>query len=221
MVEGSGSGDRSETHQSGLRKVEYIDILQSYYLDLSTLLQILSRQKRSGTLSVEQLHVPAFRGNVSVSIEIEYGVVRSCQIMQRQTVVAHGQVAIQVLASLQSVEWRWSSVTSPQSTPSHEPSPSPGRSSAPQTLFEERPTQPLPRNQEPLSIPRQTFLAQDPKILSQLSRQHRRVLALIDGNRTHEQIASILAISAADLPRYTSDLEQWGLISSRPSRDSR
>ncbi len=199
----------SQTDQLDSRKVESIGPLQSYYLDLSTLLQILSRQKRSGRLSVDNIHVPSFKGNVSVVIEIEHGVVRNCQVMQRRVVVATGQSAIQVLMTLQPGEWHWSSASVP-----------PGQSSALQPSSVERTTQPLSYKPAPTAIPRQTSLAQDPKILNRLSRQHRRVLALIDGNRTPSQMASILAMSTAELSRHISDLEQWGLVSQRVVREN-
>jgi hypothetical protein len=178
--------------------------LQSYYLDLSTLLQIMSRQKRSGTLTIEHIHLPNVRGQVSVSVEIEQGVIRSCQITQKRTLIAAGQPAIQVLLPLQALEWHWSPLLSSKGTQGDAPAPS--------TVAAEQSIQLSPSKREPVFIPQQTVLAQDTRVLKQLSRQHRRVLSLIDGNRTPAQIADLLTISIADFSHYVRDLEHWGLI---------
>ncbi len=169
--------------------------VRTYFLDMSTLITILARQKRSGMLQADSVHIPGIRGNVLVSLVIADGAIQSCHIIQKQQKILEGEQAYSALLALPALEWRWQPLASP-------PAPSPGRDLV-------APSGSANRN------PRQTVGALDGSVLQQLSRNHRRVLSLCDGTRSFDKIATMLFMSPRDLSIYIRDLEQWGLIQFR------
>ena len=172
---------------------------QTYFLDLSTLFSILSRQKRSGNLWTKPTRLPTLKENMSILIYIDSGVLQRCQLIHREKVFLEGEQAYQIALSLPALEWHWRTLAvsqKPQSplTPS---------SSSPSLQFSSR---------EASLLPTRTPKAQDPQILHQLSRQYVHILSLCDGTRSLQRIAAMLTLSPHILLAALQELEGWGLI---------
>lgn len=177
--------------------------MEAYLLDLRTLLQILVRQKQSGMLYAEDLRLPGSRRTLQARLELLQGKIQSCVLRAQgeATSVAEGSTALQVLYELGTLEWFW--------TPSFS-------SSAAEDEFAAFSTTSSPArspfiNSESL-LPRRTARA-DSTMLASLSRIHRRVLAMVDGERSVSKIASVLAMTDQQgLLRVLNELHAWGLI---------
>ena len=170
---------------------------RTYFLEMPTLIAILARQRRSGIIQADSVHIPGIRGSVFVSLAIVDGAVQSCHIVQKQQKILEGAQAYSALQGIPALEWQWQPLASP---PAHSPpqvAPERGSVAA---------SRPATRTAQ------QTSSAQDSSILQQLSRNHRRVLSLCDGTRSLDKIATMLFISPQNLSVYIRDLEQWGLI---------
>ncbi len=185
-----------------LIEIMYTNNVQTYFLNLATLLVILSRQKRSGTLQADHVHMPNIRSVVSISIVIEHGVVRDCRFFPKQKNILDGEPAYRAALTLQAVEWHW------------HPLPISLRPLLP-SQHDSSSLSMLSHRKERVDFPQQTARAQDRNLLQQLSRQHRRVLSLCDGNRSLQKIATVLTIAPQALSTYIHDLEKWGLIQLR------
>lgn len=180
--------------------------MQTYFLDIATLLTILSRQKRSGILQAASVHIPNVRGSVSVSLVIEHGVAQTCQLMQKQKVILDGEQAYQAILALSVIEWEWQPLPTPQ---------------RPLSPVQRSPSPPADaRSRKNADFPQQTVSARDRTILQQLSRQHRKVSSLCDGTRSLNKIATMLLVSPQDLIPYIRDLENWRLVQFRSPRAS-
>jgi hypothetical protein len=181
-----------------------------YFLDVSTLITILARQKRSGTLQADSVHIPSIRGNVLVSLVIADGTVQSCYVVQKRQKILEGEQAYSALLALPALEWQWRPLVSLPAPP--QPDRGLAASSDPVNSQQGAPVASSgPANKNP----QQTVGALDSSILQQLSRYHRRVLSLCDGTRSFDKIATMLFMSPKDLSIYIRDLEQWGLVQFR------
>jgi hypothetical protein len=172
----------------------YITSVQRYFLDSVTLLAILSRQKRSGTLSADHVHIPAVGGDISISIVVEHGVVRDCQIMRKQKVILQGKNAYLVIKTLSALEWSWS------------PLPASPISLSPSLLVAS------PTEKSGTDYPQQRAGVQNRDLLQRLPHRHRQVLSLCDGTRSLDKIAAMLNISPQALSLLIDDLKRWGCI---------
>lgn len=186
--------------------------VQTYFLDMSTLITILARQKRSGMLQADSVHIPSIRGNALVSLVIADGTVQSCCVVQKRQKILEGEQAYSALLALPALEWQWRPLVSLPAPPPPQPDRGLAASSGPANSQQSAPVVSSgPANKNP----QQTVGVLDSFVLQQLSRYHRRVLSLCDGTRSFDKIATMLFMSPKDLSIYIQDLEQWGLIQFR------
>lgn len=164
--------------------------METYLLDLTTLLQILARQKQSGVLQAEDVRLPGSRQATRAYLVLVQGKIESCTLFPKTGtgIIAEGATALHILYELGALEWRWTpnlphiALTEEQRT-----APSTGR------------------------LPRRTAYAETAAFT--LPRNHKRVLALIDGKRPIDKIASVLAFTNRhELLKVLSELHAWGLI---------
>jgi hypothetical protein len=164
--------------------------MQSYPLDLATILYLL--QGQSGRLHAILEEVPGIREPCQATITLVEGKVASCFLETRRgALVSQGDRAFNLLIGLGTVDWLWE--------PGFETaSPTPRRSSTGALSS-------IPRRREPLR--------QD--MLEACSRLQRRVLGLVDGRRTIQEIATLLAVPPTEFERLQAvlrELQTMGLI---------
>ncbi len=165
--------------------------MQSYPLDLATILYIL--QGQSGRLQALLQELPGTREPCQVSIVLFDGKVASCSLETRRGVlVAQGAQVLNLLTGLGTIDWLWE----PGLTPAAQlpTKPTTGTLSS------------IPRRREPLR----------PESLVACNRIQRRVLGLVDGRRTTHEIATLLAVPPTELERLRAvlrELQGMGLIS--------
>lgn len=180
--------------------------MQAFQIDLKTLLHIFARQKQHGLLqaaiSSEKLHCPGARQLLHASLLLDKGAVQTCTIAyKRGEQVAEGQEALQLLLGAGVVEWQWKAHTLPLLDLSLQKIP--GQQAI------------TPANLRPslsaTSIPCRTLRSEE--VLPTLSRAYRKILALVDGQRSIHKLADILALRDEDVMRALQTLQSWGLIS--------
>jgi hypothetical protein len=164
--------------------------VQSYPLDLATILYVL--QGQSGHLQASLNGLPGIGEPCQVRMVLTNGKVTTCTLETRRgALVAQGQRVLDLLAGLGAMDWLWA----------------PGAGTPAQTP--RRTTSilsPIPRKREPLNQ----------QALWACSRTQRRVLGLIDGRRSLQEIAALLAVPPTDLERFRAvcyELQDLGLIS--------
>jgi hypothetical protein len=185
--------------------------MQSYFLDLATLLQILSRQKQSGVLQAENIRLPGIKQSAGARLILEQGNIRSCTLslkmgtlsMPAETNIAEGSKAMQMLYELETLEWRWTAASSlttqkMQITRAKEKPPVPPVEFSPLAMRE-------------FSIPRRTA-GFETTMLDTLPRNYRRILALVDGKRPVSKIAAMLAMPEEELRKTCNALRSLRLI---------
>ena len=91
---------------------------RTYFLEMPTLIAILARQRRSGIIQADSVHIPGIRGSVFVSLAIVDGAVQSCHIVQKQQKILEGAQAYSALQGIPALEWQWQPLASP---PAHSP----------------------------------------------------------------------------------------------------
>ena len=174
--------------------------METYLLDLTTLLQILTRQKQSGVLQAEEVRLPASRQTAQAHLVLVQGKVQSCTLFRKTgtSIIAEGSRALEMLYELGALEWRWTAEP-PQRILAEEQWPEPSVGGLPSS------------SEEPL-LPRRTVYAGTAD-LHLLPRNYRRVLALVDGKRPVDKIISMLGFTdQQELLRILSELQAWGLI---------
>jgi hypothetical protein len=164
--------------------------MQSYPLDLATILYIL--QGQSGRLQAILEEVPGVKEPCQATLMLLDGKVASCFLETRRgALIGQGERAFNLLTGLGTLDWLW------------EPGfatalPAPARSLT-------GALSPIPYRREPL---RQ-------EALDVCSRLQRRVLGLVDGRRTIQEIATLLAVPPTELERLRAvlrELQTMGLI---------
>ena len=169
-----------------------------YLLDLTTLIQILSRQQQSGELLASRVYISEVNELCQAHLDLIDGTIRSCVIRTiTGTVLAQGDNAVVVLSNLV-LKWNWTVYqTEPlaSQTPRLQPQ-SQSRSSQDNAFV-------IPYKAERINLTE----------LNALSRTHRKVFGLIDGTRSTKRIAELLSSSErAELPTILRDLRAKGLI---------
>src|SRR6476620_10887313 len=81
--------------------------MQSYFLDITTLLQLVSRQKRYGVLQANDVHLPRMRKSIQAQIILENGLVRSCKLLSKGQILAEDSQALHFLNDAGALEWNW------------------------------------------------------------------------------------------------------------------
>jgi hypothetical protein len=171
---------------------------QTYFLDFPTLFSILSRQKRSGQLWTNPTRVAPYRELISISLQIDTGILQNCWLMQGDSILLEGEQAYKIVMKLPPLEWYWRVYSASM------------QSTAPLPK-----TDPLPaeaHHNENRANPVRTQRAQGRYIQQNLSRQYMHVLSLCDGTRSVERIAVILRMPLPDLLHILNEFERAGLI---------
>lgn len=171
--------------------------MQSYFLDITTLLQIVSRQKRYGVLQAKDVPLPRMRKSIQAQIILENGLVRSCKLLSKGQILAEDSQALHFLNDVGALEWSW--VTKTEEIE---------RTNEKTSLVLQR----SPVQEDASSIPRRTLVVDNAR-LDELSRNHRRVLSIIDGSRSVSRIYSVLSFTdPQELLSILRDLTDRGLI---------
>ncbi len=159
--------------------------MQSYPLDLATILYLLSQQRQSGQLQAELEEVPGSREPCLARLVLVDGKVVSCLLTTRRGVeLARGERALRILNQLGVIEWIWQTGAEEMTQPASSP--------------ELRGLSAIPRRLVPLS----------PQILQRCSRVQRRVLSLVDGRRTIGDIATVLAVPSGEIDSLMAVLHE-------------
>ncbi len=169
-----------------------------YLLDLTTLIQILSRQQQNGELLASRVYIPGMNELCQAHLDLVDGTIRSCVIRTvAGSVLAQGDNAVVVLSNLV-LKWNWTvHQTEPLASQTPRPQPQSQSQSSRNDAFE------VPYKAERISLTE----------LNALSRTHRKVFGLIDGTRSTKRIAELLSSSErAELPTILRDLRTKGMI---------
>lgn len=165
--------------------------MQSYPLDLATMLYNLRGQRGRLTATVER--VGSLREPCQVVLDLAQGKVTHAALLTgRGALVAEGQQALDLLGELGTIDWRWEPASVAGLT---------GRLGF------------APRNPL-LAIPHR-HASFSPSSLYACSRLQRRVLGLVDGRRTVADIATLLSVPATELEylqAILNELVNMGLI---------
>lgn len=161
-------------------------------MDLETISSILQQRQESGTLSANLQRVPSLRGSVQAILTLSRGKLVTCSIYNIENrVLMEGEQALTALSRVGTVAWAWSEgVDQAQSS---------SGAILPQT------SSPIPRR----------LVHIEPQVLNTWPRNYRRILVLIDGERSIEKIAEILALSSEGVQEMTvilRELRQKGVI---------
>lgn len=167
-----------------------------YLLDLTTLIQILSRQQQSGELLASRVYIPGMNELCQAHLDLVDGTIRSCVLRTvAGSVLAQGDNAVVVLSNLV-LKWNWT-VHQTEPLASQTPRPQSQSQSGQNDAFE------VPYKAERINLTE----------LNALSRTHRKVFGLIDGTRSTKRIAEFLSSSErAELPTILRDLRTKGMI---------
>jgi hypothetical protein len=179
--------------------------MQTYILDLETLLSLLEEVGQNGTLSTElPSGVPGFKEYCRARIDLQEGKIVLCQIEGRNgRVLASQRQALQLVSNLGSREWQLVEAPSLKLL-----------SSSPV----DRSSGSMRSVQVPLSslVPRRVPRI-DQQTLNRLPRRHRQVLSLIDGRRSIERIATLFRSSAdgqslRQVEEIVQELQAMGMV---------
>ncbi len=174
--------------------------MQSYLLDLPTLLQILARQRHSGALLSRGVHLRGFKQEATIRIDILEGHLARCVVSDSQSghILADGNKAYLAVVGIGAVEWQWHTMVAPQVL----------QTRALPSLSQRR----LVEKQSFATIvPWRTGVIR-PDILGQLPRYQKHVLQMVDGVRSAEKIATLLLIEPEEIVKILRELQQMKLI---------
>ena len=181
--------------------------MQSYPLDLKTLLHLLSRKKQSGQLYARQVKIAHVKEPLQAHLSLLNGEVQLCLLLTMSSdVYLSDTQAFQMLMQAGIIEWQWheGNPTSPSKPAATQPPPPPSQ------------TQEAPRNQQELplqgsSTPKRVMATNE--VFNALSRSERKMLLLMDGSRTVYDIAGMLSANEREeLSKVLSELYRKGLI---------
>lgn len=167
-----------------------------YYLDFATIIQLLKEFRRSGVLQTElPASVANTQGKCLMQLELLRGeITGSLLVLDDGGVIATDEKVLRQVKGLGPLEWTFSPVKE-----SHT-----GLIKEPEKIL---PSVPLSVPDVPLSSSKQPYsfiillipyrlATVDQSILNRLTRQQRRVLALVDGRRNISQIVALLFSTA-------------------------
>ncbi len=166
-----------------------------YLLDLTTLMQMLSRQQQTGELLASRVRFPGMNELCQAHLDLVEGTIHSCVIRTMTGIVlAEGDDAVAVLATL-ILKWNWAV---------HQTEPLTSQISHPRSYS---------NTQDDVYLTLYKAEQINYTELNALSRTHRKVFGLIDGIRSPQRIAEFLSSSErANLPTILHDLRSKGLI---------
>ena len=169
-----------------------------YYLDFATIIQLLKEFRRSGVL---QATLPAGVGNTQekclMQLELLHGEINDCLlILDSGRIIVADEKVLRQVKGVGPLEWTFSPLREAYTSPLSEADNV--LSSTPLSV----PDVPSPTSMQPYSfiillVPYRLATV-DQSILNRLTRQQRRVLALVDGRRNINQIVTLL-FSAANM----------------------
>lgn len=170
-----------------------------YTIDLTTMLQLLHEFGKSGTL---QAHLPmgvsGFKDDCYAAISVTCGDLTACHIKSSAgRIVLPNEQALQYLYSVGRLHWVFSE-----------------RQEDPPSLSANFTQISTLSDTIPALLPRRTAEAAQMDI-SLWPRNHKRVFVLIDGTRTLEKIAAMLALypqGVAEIQTILRDLQAAGLV---------
>ncbi len=181
--------------------------MQTYILDLETLLSLLEEAGQNGSLFTElPSGISGFKEYCRARIDLQEGKIVFCQIEGRNgRILASKRQALQLVSNLGSREWHLVEA------------PSPPRALSPSPVDRSSPSR---RSLQASSLVPQRVPLIDQYALSRLPRRHRQVLSLIDGTRSIERIAALLHSSTDGNPiqqveEIVQELEVLGMITIR------
>ncbi len=203
--------------------------MQTFSIDLNSLLRSFSATLQSGELVATQVHLTKQRDLCDVQLVFARGTLTSAIITNKKgKKVAEGNKAVELLTKQGALDWNWTpsatvntaplyssplSFSSLSSVPLSEFSPAyPNTSSHSSYLSGKVPHSDTLIADFEEAIP---HLAIDMKQIDiqQLPRHQRRTLVLIDGHRNLHKIAQLLSPSErADLPKILQELQNRGMI---------
>ncbi len=175
--------------------------MQSYPLDLTTILYLLDQQQQSGLLRATLAGLPGTRETCLAQLQLARGKVTSCVVETYSgRLYAEGRRALSLLAQLGTIEWAWK-VEEEGSRTRPLPAVQTGG-----TGFKPSDGRLVPQRKEPLRV----------EVLQRCSRTQRRVLGLVDGRRSVNEIATILSVPPTEVSRLKEvirELEAMELLS--------
>jgi hypothetical protein len=179
--------------------------MQSYPLDLTTILYLLEQQQQGGLLQATLAAVPGAGEPCLAQLTLVSGKVTACFVETRSgRLVAEGRRALTLLGQLGTIDWVWQ--------PENEISaPRPRQAVPPGGADPWTDLAAVPRQREPVRM----------DVLQTCSRLQRRVLGLADGRRSVSEIAAILAVPPDQMFRLQEvlrELQALGLLTlTRPA----
>lgn len=186
--------------------------MQSYPLDLKTLLHLLSRKKQSGQLYARQVKVVHIKEPLQAHLTLINGEVQSCLLltMSSDVYVDEGK-AFQLLMQSGIIEWQWHEGNPVQASPVAVSPPivTPPPSQTPQVKEPSQTKDTLPLQGS--SAPRRVMATNE--VFNALSRAERKILMLMDGSRTVYEIAGMLSLNEREeLLNVLRELHRKGLF---------
>ena len=182
-----------------------------YTKDITFLLRLLGSSKQSGVLLVEAPgpDESPWQGQ----FQLENGLVRSCVLLDKANgrVVLRDEEALQWLTARGKLEWHMEEEDVPPPTPPPRllpPGNEPGRADG----YAAETPPPAPGSKQLRMVPQRALIGNVVSAEVFASREHRQVFALIDGQRTVEEIAQLLHRPAEFIISILQDLQARGLI---------
>jgi hypothetical protein len=209
--------------------------MQTYMLELETLLYILEESEQNGILSAELVAgVPGFKERCRAKIGLRAGKIAACELEGTNgRILIAGMSALRALSNLGVQEWQ---LLENQSREQLSPAQTSDRKGEQSERYEKQsraigpvlpvvaPIPPSFTTNEPdrrtsslLSFIPHRVASVNGRALEQLPRSHRRVLSLVDGSRNIERISFLLSSSSGiqnnqQLWKIMKDLEIMGMI---------
>ncbi len=189
-----------------------------YTKDLASLLQLLSVSGQSGILHLEPLGSVAGSEPWRAQLVLTAGEIISCDVLSKidGRVLLGGSEALQRLTGMGALSWNLEE-SGPRPNIESGPGPSPAQPNRPDLAAAGPVSGPVPpvfaQGRPPgVPIPRHTVRGEHAVVDSSWPREHRLVLALVDGHRTASEIAALIHKAPDAVAQVLSDLESKGFI---------
>lgn len=182
-----------------------------YTKDITFLLRVLGSSKQSGVLLVEG---PGPDESPWLGqFQLDKGMVLSCAVLDKASarVVLKNEEALQWLTARGKLKWHLQEEGMPPPAPPPRLLP-PGKDTSREDAITAGPP-PLPPTKSLLrAVPQRTLTGITAPANALVSREHRQVYALVDGQRTIEEIAQLLHRSPEFIIGIVQDLHAQGFI---------
>ncbi len=179
--------------------------------DITFLLRLLGSSKQGGVLLVEG---PGPDESPWLGqFQLDKGIVLSCVVLDKSSgrVVLRNEEALQWLTARGKLKWHLQEEDTPPPAPSPRLLP-PGKDTRREDAYTTE-SPPLPPTKNLLrAIPQRAALGNTAPANTLVSREHRQVYALVDGQRTIEEIAQLLHRPSEFIISIVQDLQVKGFI---------